>query len=167
MWIAACRAACLPRRDGIDLYAIRFALPYVWLVEYLPDEDAFRYRLAGEHVNATFGISLRGKYLADIIEPNLLDTVRQRYLHTLKTPGAVHATGRVYSRTGRHREGERLILPISDGGEEATHLLGVTDYGTSDQLQPEPPPPTYMHEEFLRLADVLAWREPLEADARQ
>lgn len=164
-WIAAYRPDNLPARSAIDLYAIRFALPYVWVVAYVPAQDAFRYRLAGEHVNATFGFSLRGKYLSEIIESHMLDTVRQRFLHALKTPGAVHAIGRVYSRTGRHREGERLILPLSDDGGHATHLLGVTDYGSSYQAQPEPPPPTYMYENFLTLADVLAWREALEADS--
>ncbi|MFP3325811.1 PAS domain-containing protein, partial [Planococcus sp. SIMBA_160] len=85
----------------------------LWLIEHEPADDAFRYRLAGESINATFGFSLRGKRLDEVAEPHILATVRARFLHVLNTPGAVHATGRVYARTGRYREGERIVLPLA------------------------------------------------------
>lgn len=153
-------AWCLPSRKEIDLNAIKRALPHVWLVEHLPEDDGFRYRLAGEHVNAVFGFSLRGKRLHEIIEPHMLDIVRARYLHTLKTPSAVFCAGRVYMRVGGYREGERLILPLSDDGVNGTHLLGVTDYGRGRRESWEQPP-EYMDESFLEIDDVLPWRASL------
>ncbi|MBK1669721.1 hypothetical protein CKO28_16905 [Rhodovibrio sodomensis] len=169
-WLSAYTAGRLPNRSEIELNAIKLALPYVWLIEHIPREDAFRYRLAGEHVNGVFGYSLRGKHLREIIEPHMLDTVRDRFLHTLKTPGVVYAVGRVYMRIGGYREGERLILPLSDDGVTGTHLLGVTDYGRGHRDDWEKPP-EYMDERFLRIEDVLAWRASLgfseEADQRR
>lgn len=167
-WVQAYLAGrAVPSRRRIDLPALRHALPYVWLVEYLPDRDAFRYRLAGEHVNDTFGYSLRGKLLSDVIEPHMLATVRARYVHALRTPGAVHATGRVYARTGRFREGERLILPLAEDGSAATHLLGVTVYHAYGPVEAEAPvsaahlPPEHMDESFLTIQDVLSWHDVL------
>jgi hypothetical protein len=148
----------LPSRREIDPNAIRRALPYVWLVEHLHDDNGFRYRLAGEHVNGVFGFSLRGKRLSDIIEPHMLETVRARYLHALKTPGVVYCVGRVYMRIGGYREGERLILPLSDDGVNGTHLLGVTDYGGGRRDDWEQPP-EYMDEQFLKIDDALTWRD--------
>jgi hypothetical protein len=161
-WLSAYKPRRLPSRTEIDLNAIRHALPYVWLIEYLPDEDAFQYRLAGEHVNEVFGYSLRGKRLRDVIEPSMLEIVRGRFLHALNTPGAVHAVGRVYMRVGGYREGERLILPLSDDGVNGTHLFGVTDYGRGRRDDWEKPL-EYMNERFLEIDDVLAWRSELGA----
>ncbi|WP_027289004.1 PAS domain-containing protein [Rhodovibrio salinarum] len=162
-WISAYTPDRLPSRREIDLDAIRHALPYVWLVEHVPDDESFRYRLSGEHVNVVFGFSLRGKRLCDIIEPHMLDTVRQRYLHVLNTPGVVYAVGRVYMRIGGYREGERLILPLSDDGVKATHLFGVTDYGGGRRENWEQPP-EYMDERFLEIDDVRAWGPALSLD---
>jgi hypothetical protein len=111
-------------------------------------------------VNAVFGYSLRGKRLSEIIEPHMLDAVRQRYLHVLNTPGVVYAVGRVYMRVGGYREGERLILPLSDDGVNGTHLFGVTDYGRRHRDDWEKAP-EYMDERFLEIDDVLGWRAAL------
>ena len=159
--MSAYQSGRLPSRNEIDLHAIKLALPYVWLIEYLPEDDGFRYRLAGEHVNCVFGYSLRGKRLREIAEPNILDKVRAGFLHVLNTPGVVYAVGPVYMRIGGYREGERLILPLSDDGVTGTHLFGVTDYGRGRRDDWEKPP-EYMDERFLEIADVLAWRDALD-----
>ena len=159
-WLTTYTPGRLPSRTEIDLSAIRHALPYVWLVEHIADDDTFRYRLAGEHVNEVFGYSLRGKRLADIIEPHMREIVRTRFLHALNTPGVVYAVGRVYMRIGGYREGERLILPLSDDGVSGTHLFGVTDYGRGRRDDWENPP-EYMDERFLEIDDVLDWRAAL------
>lgn len=160
-WLSAYRPGRLPSRNEINVHAIKLALPYVWLIEHLPDEDGFRYRLSGEHVNEVFGYSLRGKRLRDIIEQHMLQTVRTRFLHVLNTPGVVYAVGRVYMRIGGYREGERLILPLSDNGVTGTHLFGVTDYG-GGRRDSWDEPPEYMEERFLQIDDVLAWRSELK-----
>jgi hypothetical protein len=162
-WLRAYESGRLPSRKEIDLKAIQHALPYVWLIEYLPDEDGFRYRLAGEHVNEVFGYSLRGKRLRDMIEPHMAEIVQARFKHVLNTPGVVYAVGRVYMRVGGYREGERLILPLSDDGVNGTHLFGVTDYGRGRRDDWEKPP-EYMDERFLEIDDVLGWRAALGLD---
>lgn len=164
-WLSAYTTDRLPSRRDIDLNAIRHALPYVWLVEHLPQDDGYRYRLAGEHVNDVFGFSLRGKRLRDVVEPHLLETVRARFQHVRTAPGVVHALGRVYMRIGGHREGERLILPLSDDGVKVSHLFGVTDYGEG-RHDAWVQPPEYMTESFLEIADVLAWRTALQDPTR-
>ena len=93
----------------------------------------------------------------------MLEVVRSRFLHVLNTPGVVHAVGRVYMRIGGYREGERLILPLSEDGATATHLFGVTDYGSGRQESWQEPP-EYMDEAFLGIDDVLSWRSALGVD---
>lgn len=163
-WIRAYREHGIPSRHRVDPLALKSALPCLWLLEYEPQADRFRYRLAGEAVNETFGFSLRGRYLEDIIEAHMLRTVRARLLHTLTTPGAVHAINRVHARGGRFREGERLILPLAETGAQATHVLGATDYFAVGRQDSPQPSREYRQDTFLELADVLAWRDALEDD---
>jgi hypothetical protein len=85
----------------------------------------------------------------------MLDTFRDRFRHTLRTPGVVCALGRVHMRIGGYREGERLILPLSDDGVTGTHLFGVTDCGRGRRDTGEKPP-EYVDESFLRIDDPVA-----------
>lgn len=165
-WIQAYRTDGLPSRHRIDVFVLRRALPFLWLMTYEPRDDTFRYRLAGEAINATLGVPLRGKRVEEVVEPSMLETVQTRLRHALDTPGAVHAIGWIHARSGRFREGERLILPLAETGAATTHLLGVTAYFAAGAGAASAGPAGHMDERFLTIADVLEWRESLAADLR-
>lgn len=164
-WIASYEDGALPKRREIDVSAIRSTLPHIWLVAYFPDTDEFYYRLAGERVNDTFGFSLRGKRLDQVVGAHILETARAHYHHVLQTPGAVHARGRVYSQSGRHCDGERLALPLADDNGTPKFIIGATEYGRQSLYGQRGVAAEDLHEELLSLDDVLAWG-PALADRR-
>lgn len=116
----------MPKREDLDPMAMPNALSFVWLCDYEPDRTYFTYRLAGEHINNLFGFSLRGRELAEIVAPERLQAIRERYRRVVTTPAIVYNDGRVYANQGRNYEGERLILPLGMGPDAVGGLLGVT-----------------------------------------
>jgi hypothetical protein len=64
---------------------------------------------------------------------------------------------------GTYREGERLILPLSDDGASVTHLLGVTDYRRGARSV-EPARPDHMDETFVTLPALQGWHPQLRSD---
>ena len=113
-WLAARGNRRLPDRCDLDPVDLGPLLPYIWLIEVLPEHEscAYRYRLGGQHIEDTFGFSLRGKLLNEVIEPHVYGMVQRRCDHVVKGPGVCHVAGRVYMHVGLYREGERLILPL-------------------------------------------------------
>lgn len=162
-WLHTRNGQDMPRRSDLDPSAFPPLLPHVWLLDYVPEQDNYRYRLAGEHVNEVFGFSLRGKWITDVVAQEMCGIIRNRFDHVLWTPGVCHAQGSVYERVGRHREGERLILPLASQSGEAMHVLGATIYnyrqtplGTASQA-------SRIRETLLSLTDFSAWETDLLA----
>jgi hypothetical protein len=114
------------RRRDIDAADVPWALPYVWLCDYLPEERDFRYRLAGEHIIAAFRQNLRGKTMRDIVSPQIFATANKRYLPVIDGPAVLHNIGPVYNHRGDLVTGERVAFPLSSDGERVDMMIGVT-----------------------------------------
>lgn len=127
----------MPSRREIDPLALGPVLPFIWLSDYEPDKGTFRYRLAGEEVNAVFGSRITGKLLSEIVKGQRFTTVNQLFLRVVTEGMALHAEGPVYRCTDRMTFGERLVLPLSSDGETADGLVGVTVRGESVDLASE------------------------------
>lgn len=157
-WLRQSEAGRVPERSYLDAFALRGALPYVWLVAYEAESGIYRHRLAGEHVNDTFGFSLRGRTLADIYPASELENVTAAFEFVRTRPGVVYAEGQVYCQIGKHRYGERLMLPISDTSGAVRFVLGATDYGFGFRRRHPRPVPDEMVEYYLGLAELDHWR---------
>ena len=127
-WLDIRGARRMPSRRDIDPVEIPWALPYVWLTDYLPNEDKFRYRLAGEDVNAVFGRSLAGASLDDIVLPQDRDAVHALYRRVLSDPAILYTSGHVYLASDKPALGERIALPLATGGDVADGMFGATIY---------------------------------------
>lgn len=124
----------MPSRRDIDPLSLGPVLPFIWLSDYEADAGTFRYRLAGEEVNAVFGLRITGKLLSEIVKGPRFSRVNELFLRVVNEGIALHAEGPVYRCTDRMTLGERLVLPLSSDGQTADGLIGVTVRGESVDL---------------------------------
>ena len=127
-WQGARAGQPLPTRDEIEPLAFVRTLPLVWLSQYDPRAETFRFCLAGEEVRANLGVPLRGRSLEAVFPSARLPHIRAVYSRVVATPAAYHRQGRIYSSMGRVGTGERLMLPLTDRQGQAACVLGVTAY---------------------------------------
>lgn len=124
----------MPSRHDIDALRLGPVLPFIWLSDYEAARDTFRYRLAGEEVNAVFGARITGLLLSDMVKGERFTAVNGLFLRVIREKMALHAEGPVYRCTDRMTLGERLVLPLSNDGAVADGLVGVTVRGESVDL---------------------------------
>ena len=134
------RAGLMMPRAALDPVAIRACLPHIWLAQYLPDEDGFVFRLAGEGVNEAWGTNITGKRPAQFMPPASAATAGQIYRRILLTP-AVHVGYRRIEPAERQEKGaERLVLPLSDAGGGPWGIIGMSLYHFNPLTQAGLPP---------------------------
>lgn len=127
-------------RAALDPVAIRACLAHIWLAQYLPDEDDFIFRLAGERVNEAWGASITGKRTDEFMPPASAATARQIYRRILLTP-AVHVGYRRIEPAERQEKGaERLVVPLSDGAGGPWGIVGMSLYHFNPVTQANLPP---------------------------
>ncbi len=127
-WLAKREGRLMPSLADIDPVEIPWALSRVWILDYLPDVRRFRYRLAGEEINAVTGQNLRGLYLDETLPVNRCQTILGKFEEVVDNRSVVHDSGRVYLRDERLATGERIVFPLSDDGETVAAVLGGTVY---------------------------------------
>lgn len=125
-WLAKRSGRPMPSYRDIDPTDIPWALPNLWVCDYLPEARDFRYRLAGEGIQAFFGTNFRTRMLREVVSAGSYEPTLERYRTVIETPAIAHNIGFIYLDEGRHVEGERLILPLVNGGETASMLAGFT-----------------------------------------
>lgn len=118
-----------PRHDEVDLPPLRRALSKLWLVEWLAEDDGFRYRLAGEAINTRYGMSLKGKTTAELFTPATRAAIDTAWRQVLAQPAAAYQAGEIYPDGQTILFGERLAVPLlDDAGRQPSFILGVTDH---------------------------------------
>jgi hypothetical protein len=127
-WLARRGANPVPGRRDIDPVDIPWALPFIWLCDYLPEERDFRYRLAGEAIYEAHGRNVGGHRLRDVVPPDAHSIVRDRYVAVVEGPAIAHSVGAIYLNIDRPVTGERIILPLSSDGGRVDMILGLTVY---------------------------------------
>ncbi len=137
-WLGLRGARALPARRDLDPLALSAPiLPRLWIVDCEAGGTCFRFRLAGEEINATFGFPVRGLTLADAFPDRLRASVQARFERIAREACGCHCVGTVYVENERNGHGERLILPLSEDGRSVTQLLGVTHYAPGRGLDPK------------------------------
>lgn len=127
-WLERAERGRLPRRADIDPLDFPWALPMVWLCDYLREDGRFRYRVAGEEINAVYGYNLAGRHLDEVLAVDGYARVAERYRCCADTPAIVHTGGRVYIEPLRSYIGERLMLPLGDDHGRTAMVIGLTAY---------------------------------------
>jgi hypothetical protein len=127
-------------RAALDPVDIRACLAHIWLAQYLPEEDNFVFRLAGEQVNEAWGANITGKRSDEFMSPASAAIARQIYRRILLTP-AVHVGYRRIEPVERQEKGaERLVVPLCGAGGEPWGIVGMSLYHFNPVTEADLPP---------------------------
>jgi hypothetical protein len=116
----------MPGLGDVDPIDISWALGQIWLCDYVAESGRYRYRLAGEKINAFWGRSIAGIHLDEIVPPDRLKSVTDKVHMVSKLPAIVHDRVCLSLTEEIAKNGERLILPLSDDGVNVNALLGAS-----------------------------------------
>lgn len=122
-WRDRCREGGMPCRRDIDPVDLRFHLPSIILVDVVPDERRFVYRLVGTHEVAgrgydPTGMSVGSAFYAESKEAALACyryVVRERRPFCFKDP--------YRTPDGWHEEEDTIYLPMSEDGVNVSMIL--------------------------------------------
>jgi hypothetical protein len=126
----------LPALSDIDPTDIPTVLGQIWLCDRLA--DSFRYRLAGEKINAFWGHSIAGKHLDEIVPPARLASATKKLRMACELPAIIHESVCLSLTEEIARNGERMILPLSDDGVSVNVLLGAAHGNWGRDLEFDP-----------------------------
>jgi hypothetical protein len=125
-WLGKRRGRLTPTRRDIDPIEIPWALPFVWLCDYLPESQELRYRLAGDAITTAYRRGLRGLSMKELAAPSANRVIVERYVPVVEMPAIVYNKGLVYLHSRRPYAGERVALPLSSTGESVDMIIGLT-----------------------------------------
>jgi hypothetical protein len=128
----------LPALKDIDPTDIPWVLGQIWLCDRLVDSGRFRYRLAGEKINAFWGHSIAGKYPDEFIPPDRLQSTTEKLAMACELPAIIHDRICLSLTEEIAQNGERVILPLSDDGRSVNVLLGAAQFTWRRDLEFDP-----------------------------
>lgn len=142
-------AGAIPAFDPVSVPRL---LPFVYLLQR--SANRLRYRVSGEEVNRLFGASHAGRYLDEVVPPEIYAEVAPFFFRVLQGHACIFK-GHVALPEREHMEFERVLLPIRRNGE--IQLLGTLALSTTSGLRRDRPPPpapgSGFHFHLLNLAD--------------
>lgn len=115
----------LPDRRDFDPLDMVPILPMLWMCDYEPAADIFRFRLAGERIREAHGQPIIGYPVTDLVQ----DDGHKQVLHgilkrVIDEPLVLFTDGYLYHCQERYVRGCRLIFPMTSN--DGMGLIGVT-----------------------------------------
>jgi hypothetical protein len=137
----------MPGWNDIKPHAIAAQLPIVWAYRYDPTTDSFTGRLAGEHITAIFGKSIRGLPMTKAYPESEYPALFARTKRVVIEPCFMRGRGIVFRHLGRFGTGERIVLPLAEDGVHGDGVIGATEYNVTSEPG----------REILAAGEVLEW----------
>src|SRR5262245_61332976 len=122
-WRSKWRGESLPRRRDIDPVEIPRFLSQLTIVEVVPDERRYVYRLVGTKEVEIRGRDPTGKSVLDGFFGPSIDNVLGCYDTVVATRRPFYDDERYITPDGRYSDDETLFLPLSDDGETINRIL--------------------------------------------
>ncbi len=113
----------LPRRSAIDPTEIPRFLPQLTIVEVVPDERRYVYRLVGTKEVEIRGRDPTGKSVLEGFFGPSLEDVLQCYDTVVATCRPLYDDSPYITPDGRFSDDETLFLPLSDDGQTINRIL--------------------------------------------
>ena len=145
-WMSKRADRPMPERGDIDPTEIPWALSRLFIADYERDADVYRYRLAGNEIEAVFRkflghSSMRGATFQDILPPDNAALVVNRWRPLDQRGDIVYMRGLVYLAAESAAVGARLLLPLgADENGLPTGVFGYTEYRWLGDEKPDPLP---------------------------
>lgn len=117
----------LPGRSDFDPVEMKECLGNIFILEYVPDLDNFRYTLIGTKIVNWVGVDNTGKMVDEIFD----DRMRQFYKGLQARQLPVRTSGKVVWRDKDHVSYELVTLPLSDDKRMVNRFIGAMDFHMS------------------------------------
>lgn len=122
-WVLKHQGDRLPRRADIDPLEFPRLLPHITIVEVVPDERRYVYRLVGTKDVEVRGQDPTGKSVLDgFFGPSVEDALHC-YDTVVKTRQPHYDDEPYVTLDRRYSDDETLFLPLSDDGENVNRIL--------------------------------------------
>lgn len=114
----------LPGRSDFDPVEMKECLGNIFILEYVPELDNFRYTLIGTKIVNWVGVDNTGKMVDEIFD----DRMRQFYKGLQSRQVPVRTSGKVVWRDKEHVAYELVTLPLSDDKQVVNRFIGAMDF---------------------------------------
>jgi hypothetical protein len=122
-WRSRCDGDRMPKRSAIDPVDIPRFLPQLTIVEVVPDERRYVYRLVGTKEVDIRGRDPTGKSVLDGFFGPSLDDALGCYDIVVATRAPHYDDAPYITPDGRFSDDETLFLPLSEDGETVNRIL--------------------------------------------
>lgn len=126
-WLEIRGDRLVPLRSQLDPVVIGPDLKFVWLYDYLPAEDSYRCRLAGEHIQDTHKRRLADLLIDEIYAPDVAAFVKGYWDTVRDKPAVIYGTAKRDADQSA-LQSERLMLPLCDLEGEVRQIFGMSIY---------------------------------------
>ena len=130
-WAAKCAGRAMPRRADIDPAALRPHLPYLSLLDVLPETKDYRFRLLGTAFAEILGRNSTGKTVRQVYasaDPDVMKWMLDTYDAVVATRRPVFKRGSLRAVAKDFIYTEAVHMPLSEDGEHVTMLFGRTRF---------------------------------------
>ena len=118
----------MPRRADIDPGEMIGFLPAVMLVDVVPDDRRYVYRLVGTREVQARGRDPTGRVVGEAFLGSSRETVLANYDHVKLTAAPHIDLKTVITNRDRLDNSHVIFLPLSEDGSKVTQILVYTDY---------------------------------------
>jgi len=125
-WDKARGGNAMPSWHQLRPTQIAAQLSIVWAFQYDRAGNRFTGRLAGERIAGGFGRSFRGLKLEDLHPPEILPAMQRGLERVVNEPALYRLQGVLFRQKERQGTGERIMLPLADGGVQGDGVLGAS-----------------------------------------
>ncbi|HET6161635.1 MAG TPA: PAS domain-containing protein [Dongiaceae bacterium] len=122
-WRSKCEGDRLPKRSAIDPVEIPRFLPQITIVEVVPDERRYVYRLVGTKEVEIRGRDPTGRSVTEGFFGPSLDDALSCYDTVVKTRAPHYDDTPYITPDGRYSDDETLFLPLSEDEQNVTRIL--------------------------------------------
>lgn len=130
-WLEATRGRLMPAWRDIDPAAIAEELPNLWFYAYDQTDNNFVVRLVGDRISDAFGRDLRGLTMKEMYPPSAYPLFFARTKRVMCEPVLARSHGLLDRHGEENLVGERIVLPLADGGAEGAGVLGAWHFTTA------------------------------------
>lgn len=131
-WLSKKAGRPLPDRADVDPSELKSLLPYILISDFSLNPFRVRYRLIGTRVVDVSGFNFAGRYLDELIPPDMEEPWMEHYRSAFESRSPVFGETTVptiHLMTFKYEFG---IFPLTCGGEAVAQFLAIEDYGTTE-----------------------------------
>ena len=135
-WRAKCAGRPMPRRADIDPAELRSHLPYLSLLDVLPETKDFRFRLLGTAFAEIIGHNSTGRTVREVYEnldPEVMQWMLDSYQAVVTTKRPVFKRGSLRAVEKDFIYSEAIHMHLSEDGETVAIIFGRTRFVAAER----------------------------------